>query len=82
MHLEVPADPSDVLSLAQLVEKTGKPLAIPIVKGDRTDDTTGQRWLTADLVLAPLAMGEYAIEVGVTSAAGERRTVAAFKIVP
>ena len=82
VHLEVPADPSDVLSLAQLVEKTGKPLAIPIVKGDRTDDTTGQRWLTADLVLAPLAMGEYAIEVGVTSAAGERRTVAAFKIVP
>jgi hypothetical protein len=82
VHLEVPADAGDALSVAQLVDKTGKPLAIPITKGERADNGTGQRWLTADLVLAPLTIGEYAIEAAVTSPSGERRSVAAFRIVP
>ncbi len=82
VHVELPANAGDVLSVAQLVDKTGKPLAIPITRGERSDDAAGQRWLVADLILAPLAMGDYAIEIAVTSSAGERRSVAAFKIVP
>jgi len=82
VHLEVPANAGETISAARLVDRTGKPFAIPLTRGERTDDATGQRWLTADVVLAPLAMGDYAIEIGLTTAGGERRSVAAFRIVP
>ena len=38
---------------------------MPIATGDRTDAATGQKWLTADLTLAPLGAGDYAIELTV-----------------
>ena len=38
-------------------------VAVPVPTGERTDAATGQRWLTADLTLAPLGAGDYAIEL-------------------
>ena len=43
----------------------GKTLPVPIATGERTDAATGQKWLTADLTLAPLGAGDYAIELTV-----------------
>jgi hypothetical protein len=40
-------------------------LPIPVTTGERTDTASGQKWLTADLILAPLGAGDYAIELTV-----------------
>jgi len=51
------------------------------------DDGDGLRWLTAQLALAPLAVGDYVIELtarsgSLSGASGESRTLLAFRVVP
>ena len=59
-----------------LLDRTGKPLAVPVTAAVR-DEADGSRWVTAQLALAPLAPGDYAVEI----AAGVRRMIAAFRVV-
>ena len=47
---------------ARLLDRTGKPLAVPVVAATRTD-ADGTRWATAELALAPLGAGDYVIEM-------------------
>ena len=76
VRVEVPST-VDVTS-ARLLDKTGKPMAaIPVTATTRTDGD-GAKWATAELLLAPLAPGDYIVEV----VTGETRTLAAFRIVP
>ena len=35
---------------ARLLDKSGEPLSIPVTIGERTDEQTGQRWLTAEII--------------------------------
>jgi VWFA-related protein len=75
VRVEVPST-ADVTS-ARLLDKTGKPIpAIPVTSSTRTD-ADGGKWVAAEVVLAPLAPGDYIVEV----VAGETRTLAAFRIV-
>ena len=75
VRVEVPSA-ADVTS-ARLLDRTGKPLAaIPVAAATRTD-SEGTKWATAELPLAPLAPGDYIVEV----VAGDVRTLAAFRIV-
>jgi len=62
---------------ARLLDRAGKPLAVPVAAAIR-DDADGSRWMTAQLALAPLAPGDYVIEL----ADGDNRTLAAFRVVP
>jgi hypothetical protein len=48
--------------------------------GERTDQATGQRWLTADLTLGALAPSDYAVEITATGPAGERRILTAIRV--
>ncbi len=48
---------------------------------ERTDDATGQHWITADVALSPLAPGDYAIEIAATDKGTESRVVAAIRVV-
>ena len=75
-RVEIPTGSSDAIT-ARLLDRTGKPLAVPVTAAVR-DDADGSRWVTAQLALAPLAPGDYAVEI----AAGERRMIAAFRVVP
>jgi hypothetical protein len=76
IRLEIPTS-ADAAGTARLLDRTGKPLAVPVVAAIR-DDPDGSRWQTAQLALAPLAPGDYVIEI----ASGERRMLSAFRIVP
>jgi VWFA-related protein len=75
LRVEVPAT-ADAAS-ARLLDRTGKPLAVPVTAATRTD-VDGTRWATGELALAPLAPADYVVEVSV----GDTRTMAAFRIVP
>jgi hypothetical protein len=62
---------------ARLLDRLGHPLQVPVQVGTRTD-AEGVRWVVADATLAPLAAGEYAIDVRIAGATGR----AGFRVVP
>jgi hypothetical protein len=67
---------------ARLLDRTGKPLPVPVAASVRNDGD-GSQWATARLVLAPLGAGDYLIELaGGAGGAGAMRALAAFRIVP
>jgi hypothetical protein len=74
IRVEVPAPDGDVA--ARLLDRTGKALAVPVSASVR-DDSDGARWLTGQLAAAPLAAGDYIVELR----SGSTRTLAAFRIV-
>jgi hypothetical protein len=79
-HLEFAVGADVKPSGARLLTRTGQPLTMPVTTGERTDDQTGQRWLTADITLAPLGAGDYVVEVAMTSGGAERRIVTAIRV--
>jgi hypothetical protein len=74
--VEVPATSTDA-GTAQLLERSSKPMAIPVTTAIR-EDADGSRWRTAELSLAPLATGDYVIEM----TAGTERTLTAIRVLP
>lgn len=74
--VSIPAVAADAAT-ARLLDRNGKALAIPVAAALRTD-ADGARWLTARLAVAPLAPGDYIIELS----EGNDRTLAAFRVVP
>jgi hypothetical protein len=75
LRVEVPSATS--ATGARLLDRTGKPIAVPVASATR-NDADGSRWATGELALAPLAAGEYVIEV----MADPTRTLVAFRVVP
>ncbi len=76
LRVEVPT-PAATAVAARLLDRAGKPLAIPVTATIR-DDADGSRWQSAEVALAPLAPGDYLIEL----TSGADRTLEAFRIVP
>jgi hypothetical protein len=52
-------------------------MPIPVTAAIR-EDADGSRWRTAQLVLAPLGVGDYVIELS----AGTEKTLTAFRVMP
>ena len=50
---------------AQMLDALGRPMIVPVQLTERTDASGNHRWIVADVVLAPLAPGEYSIELTV-----------------
>jgi VWFA-related protein len=61
---------------ARLLDRTGKALTVPVTAAVR-DDADGSRWRTAQLALAPLAPGDYVIELS----EGDQRMLTGFRVV-
>ena len=76
ISVDVPTTSEDA-GTAQLLSRTGQPMAIPVTAAIR-NDADGSRWRTAQLALAPLAPGDYVIE----QSAGAEKTLTAFRILP
>jgi hypothetical protein len=74
--LETPASSADAFS-ARLLDRAGNPLTIPVTAVIR-EDTDGLRWRRVEVVLAPLAQGDYIVE----SSAGAERALTGFRVVP
>ena len=63
---------------ARMLDGLGRPMAVPVHVSDRPDSSGTFRWLIADAVLAPLAPGDYAIELTLN----DSKVVTAFQVVP
>jgi VWFA-related protein len=77
MRLELPSS-RDTVAAARLLDRAGEPLPVPAQVTPREDPADGLSWVIVDITLAPLAVGEYLVEV---AAADEVRLIA-FRIVP
>ena len=77
LRLEIPTM-LEGTATARLLDRTGKPLPVPVTMTDRPDESGTFHWVIADATLAPLAPGDYAVEVTVGTAT--RQT--SFRIVP
>jgi VWFA-related protein len=65
LRVELEADAGTPVWTGAVLDRNGTKTAVPVVTGERTDAATGQRWLTADVTLAPLAASDYAIELSI-----------------
>jgi VWFA-related protein len=66
--------------IGALLDRNGKTLPVAVRTGERVDSATGQRWLTADLTLAPLGAGEYAIELTTRREGQDQKIVRAIRV--
>jgi hypothetical protein len=76
MRLEFATDTGG--ATARLLDRVGKALQVPVQVSERTDASEGVRWVVADVTLAPLAPGDYAVELTV----GGSSQLTGFRIVP
>jgi hypothetical protein len=77
IRIEIPTH-ADGTPTARMLDRFGKPNRIPVTVTERQDDAAGLRWIVAEAVLAPLGLGDYAIEVTL----GDAKEVTAFQLVP
>jgi hypothetical protein len=63
---------------ARMLDRNGNAINIPVQITDRPDASGEFRWIAADVPLAPLAPGDYAIEL----ALDEGKIITAFKVIP
>jgi hypothetical protein len=80
IRLELEADPGAPGWTGAILDRNGKATPVPVAVGERTDAATGQRWLTADITLAPLGAGDYVVELTVTKGSQRQKTLAAIRV--
>jgi VWFA-related protein len=82
VRLDFPVGPApgDKPGTGRLLDRGGAATQIPVVVSERTDDGTGQRWVTADLSLAALSPGDYVVEVAIVRESGQARTLTPIRV--
>jgi VWFA-related protein len=78
MEMEAPA--GGPVWTGALLDRNGTTTAVPVVIGERTDAASGQRWLTADITLAPLGPGDYVVELTTTAGSQQHKTLVAIRV--
>ena len=72
LRLEFPATADARPGTGRVLGRSGEPLQVPVAVTERTDEASGLRWIVADITLAPLAVGDYAIEVSIAGTTEQR----------
>jgi hypothetical protein len=80
LRMEIEAAADAPLWTGVLLDRNGTKTAVPVVVGERTDAATGQRWLTADITLAPLGPGDYVVELSSVKGADTRKSLVAIRV--
>jgi hypothetical protein len=80
VRMEMEAAAADPLWTGVILDRNGTKTIVPVAASERTDAATGQRWLVADITLAPLAAGDYVVELSTTKGSDTRRTLVAIRV--
>jgi hypothetical protein len=80
VHLEMEAAAGAPVWAGALLDRNGAKTPVPVVVGERTDAAAGQRFLTADITLAPLGPGDYVVELTATAGTEQKRTLLAIRV--
>jgi VWFA-related protein len=82
LQVEVPVLAAGTAVTARLLNRIGQPMAVPVTIGERLDDTAQLRLAVAEVSLAPLAMGEYVVEIAATKGDATAAVSYGFRIIP
>lgn len=82
LRVEVPRVAGEGTASARVLSRTGQPLPLVVTLSERVDAARDLRLIVADVTLAPLAQGEYGLEVAVEADGKTETATYAFKIVP
>jgi VWFA-related protein len=80
LRLELEADAGLPVWTGVLLDRNGNKTAVPVATGERTDAASNQRWLTADVTLAPLGAGDYVIELTVSQGTEQKKTLVGIRV--
>jgi VWFA-related protein len=80
LRLELEAAPGAPVWTGILLDRNGTKTVVPVVTAERTDAATGQRWLTADITLAPLGQGDYVVELTMVKGAETQKSLVAVRV--
>ena len=80
IRVDVSVAGSDVSLSARLLDRKGQPLQIPMTAALREE--AGRRFAAAELALAPLAFGDYLIELSIHRGQRVDKVIVPFRIVP
>jgi VWFA-related protein len=80
LRVDLPANGAVGTPTAEILDRTGKPINIPVTTSVRQDGTLN--WATADVALAPLAPGEYALKLRTEQAGKTYEVITGFRVVP
>jgi VWFA-related protein len=80
LRLAVPLASAVDSASARLLDRKGQTLPIPVTAGQREDG--GVQYATAEITLAPLAPGDFIVELSVRRGDKTERALAAFRMVP
>ena len=78
LRVDVPAGGDAKPSEGRLLDKAGNALGVPVTISERVE--SGQRWIAGEIALAPLAPGDYVVEISTTTPAGEQKTLTAVRV--
>ena len=67
---------------ARLLNRLGQPMAVPVTLAERLDESLQLRVSLAEVVLAPLAPGEYVVEVSAAKGATTSTVNYGFRVIP
>jgi VWFA-related protein len=82
LRLEVPLAADGFAGTGRLLTREGQPTPLIVSFSTRVDDGTQQRFGVADLTLAPLAAGDYVLELSLTKNGKPELVSYGFRIVP
>jgi VWFA-related protein len=80
LKLELAVSGPMTASRIQLLDRAGRPLAVPVAAAER--DEAGAKIVSGELALAPLAAGDYLIETSIVNGDTTQKVLSAFRIVP
>jgi VWFA-related protein len=80
VRLEFPISADAKLGSGRVLDKAGQPLTIPVTMGERTDAQSGQRWMTAEVILAALGASDYVIEITSGPAESQQKVMTAIRV--
>ena len=78
-RFDVPAPAGVTITSARLLDRNAAPVDLPLTLAER-QDPDGQRWISTEIVLAPLGAGDYVVEFSGTSSAGVQQVLTAFRV--
>lgn len=82
LQVEVPLASGAAPSGARLLDARGEPLPVPLSPVLVDSDPSGLAWAVVETALAPLAAGDYLVEVTVRRSETTETALVAFRIVP
>lgn len=80
IRMEMEADAATPVWTGAVLDRNGTKTAVPVTASERSDAATGQRWLVADITLAPLGPGDYVVELSTVKGAETRKTLVAIRV--